>query len=141
MRRLVLEKLCGICWSKDRFEAPAVFAETVTVGDVTRDLDLCAEHAPNITVLALRETLLRYGTKIEPITENGHKPRRTYKRKTDDPLTVISRAEAQILDEAETCRVCGRTFKTRQARGSHEWNAHQIEGVHRVDRSHRKLPR
>lgn len=64
MRRLVLHAYCGVEWNEDRREVEAVFSNTITIGAVTRNLDLCEKHV-TLDIRTLETYLQRYGTKID----------------------------------------------------------------------------
>jgi hypothetical protein len=127
MRRLVVETLCGACWSDQR-EVLASFSETLTVGDVRRDLDLCPDHVEDVHLPELRDWLINYGTK--PAEPNGARPAKRDK-------TLADRDIQDGADEGLTtvpCDLCD--FVTpalrfpRRSLGQHRLHVHGVHSSH-----------
>lgn len=109
-REVIVKNWCDLHQGRDGSKVEAVAVETVSLGNVRRELDLCADHAAEVAETV--GELLKFGgplTTAEPI-------RRGPARGASQPGP----------DDPQDCPVCGFTSKNPVALGAHARAQHGL---------------
>jgi hypothetical protein len=128
--------LCDICMKQDDKEVKSTWSETITIGNLTREIMLCDNHTKvGMAISDLKGVLNEFGTK--PHTTTTSHPKAKPSAKPGKPVEFIIVEEGKrprAAEEPRPCKVKGCKFvaKTGGGLASHERIAHGVNNKVKV---------